>query len=755
VTITGERDDGEALSADYQSGITTIVWTATDSQDRTATCTQTITVHTNDTTAPTVTAPDDLSLTTGTDAGSCGLIVGETELDKATASDNCGRVNIQRTGVPAGNFFPIGTTTITYTAKDGAGNTAIDTQTVTITDNSAPTITATAPNPGPPPFIEDVPIQDVTVHTGPNSTSCDAVVSDADLGNVQARDNCAGVILARIPAANTFPVGTTTIVWTATDASNNTGTAIQHVTVIDDTPPTITAPVDVTAGTGAGRTTCDADVALGTAITHDNCAVTVTHSPQAPYPVGTTIVTWTVTDASGNTATATQDVTVTDTTAPTFTTTANDSSASADASCHASVPNYAGSSTASDNCAGNVTITQSPAAGTLVGLGPHTVTVTATDAAGNPSSHDVVFTVNDTTAPIVQAPADSSASADASCRAAVPNYVAASTASDNCVGALTLTQSPAAGTLVGLGTYTVTVTATDNAGNHGSDDVVFTVNDTTAPTITLNGANPQIVECHTSYNELGATANDNCSGSVAVTSTNNVNVNAPGSYIVTYSATDGAGNTNTATRTVNVIDTIAPTTQLTNLTIFLNNLTIVFNTNSVTFNGTTYPFNGTSCTHEGYTISFNGSTLTITYKGHSTSYTFSGRTLVLWTPTHQYQTVKVIDLIASASDGCDSGVNLNDVRITQVTSDEPDDVPGGGDGNTTQDMVIASDCKSVQLRAERDGNGNGRVYTITSKVRDASNNTTTVTSKLKIFATSLNVVEDVPQNTVNGTCALP
>jgi hypothetical protein len=117
--------------------------------------------------------------------------------------------------------------------------------------------------------------------------------------------------------------------------------------------------------------------------------------------------------------------------------------------------------------------------------------------------------------------------------------------------------------------------------------------------------------------------------------------------------------------------------------------------------------------------------------------------------------VKVTDLIASASDGCDSGVNLNDVRITQVTSDEPDDVPGGGDGNTTQDMVIASDCKSVQLRAERDGNGNGRVYTITSKVRDASNNTTTVTSKLKIFATSLNVVEDVPQNTVNGTCALP
>jgi hypothetical protein len=117
--------------------------------------------------------------------------------------------------------------------------------------------------------------------------------------------------------------------------------------------------------------------------------------------------------------------------------------------------------------------------------------------------------------------------------------------------------------------------------------------------------------------------------------------------------------------------------------------------------------------------------------------------------------VKVADLIASASDDCDSGVDRDHVRITQVTSDEPDDIPGGGDGTTVNDMLIASDCKSVQLRAERDGNGNGRVYTITFKVRDASNNTTTVTSKLKIFGNSLNVIDDGPHNTVNGTCPLP
>ena len=101
-----------------------------------------------------------------------------------------------------------------------------------------------------------------------------------------------------------------------------------------------------------------------------------------------------------------------------------------------------------DNC-GPVTVTQSPAAGTPVGLGPHTVTVTATDGAGNSSSDTVIFTVNDTTAPTVTAPADSSASANASCMAAIPNYASASTASDNC-GPVTVTQSPAAGTMVDL-----------------------------------------------------------------------------------------------------------------------------------------------------------------------------------------------------------------------------------------------------------------------------------------------------------------
>src|SRR6185436_8351183 len=126
--------------------------------------------------------------------------------------------------------------------------------------------------------------------------------------------------------------------------------------------------------------------------------------------------------------------------------------------------------TVSDNCSAvsAITITQSPAAGTLVGLGTHSITVTATDAAGNSAECTTTFTVTDTTAPTIVCPALPSASADANCQAAVPSVQAS--VSDNCtaVGAITITQSPAAGTLVGLGTHSITVTATDAAGNEST-----------------------------------------------------------------------------------------------------------------------------------------------------------------------------------------------------------------------------------------------------------------------------------------------
>ena len=104
----------------------------------------------------------------------------------------------------------------------------------------------------------------------------------------------------------------------------------------------------------------------------------------------------------------------------------------------------------------------------------------------------------------------------------------------------------------------------------------------------------------------------------------------------------------------------------------------------------------------------------------------------MWPPNHQYQTFNITDFVASASSSCDASVDINDVVIQKVSSDEPEDNLSGADGNTLNDIVIAPDCKSVQLRRERDGNLNGRVYTITFKVSDSFGNSTTATVKVSV-----------------------
>ena len=90
-----------------------------------------------------------------------------------------------------------------------------------------------------------------------------------------------------------------------------------------------------------------------------------------------------------------------------------------------------------------------------------------------------------------------------------------------------------------------------------------------------------------------------------------------------------------------------------------------------------------------------------------------------------------------------------------MSSDEPEDNPSGGDGTTLNDIVIAPDCKSVQLRSERDGNLDGRVYTITFKVTDSFGNTATATVKISV-PTNLNTpaVDSgaAAGYTVNGSC---
>jgi hypothetical protein len=472
--------------------------------------------------------------------------------------------------------YPVGTTIITWTATDVDGRTASCKQSVTVT--SADAFSISCP-----------PARSFTANDCAGFTA-----SANDIGSPTTNGGQAPIVVEGQRSDNLhlyndpYPVGQTIITWTATDDVGRVASCTQAINVTtgtggDTTPPTLHVPPNVSATTSSCTATLDDE--LGVATAEDNCSsVTITRSgvptfacptPSDPnrrcesfvFPTGTTVITYTARDASGNTTTGTQNVTVTESPAinPTVSAPA-DSSAFADANCQAPVPNYTAGSTASDNC-GTVTLSQSPTAGSLVGYGPHTVTVTATDPSGNTASDTVVFTVNDNTPPTITAPADSSAFADANCLAPVPDYRPGTTTADNC-GSVTLSQSPAPGTLVGYGPHNVVVTADDGHGNTNNDTVVFTVNDNTPPVFT-SCPSSQTIEPTCPSGAIATyatpTATDNCAVTVTRTAgPASGSVFSIGTTTVTYTANDGHGNTATCTFTVTVLTSQAVVQNLIN-----------------------------------------------------------------------------------------------------------------------------------------------------------------------------------------------
>jgi hypothetical protein len=130
--------------------------------------------------------------------------------------------------------------------------------------------------------------------------------------------------------------------------------------------------------------------------------------------------------------------------------------------------------------------------------------------------------------------------------------------------------------------------------------------------------------------------------------------------------------------------------------------------------------------------------------------TTNGQTPSMWPANHKYRTFQVSDFVTGVSDNCNT-LGVSNVVIALVTSDETEN--GNGDGNTNNDIVIASDCKSLQLRAERESGGNGRVYTITFQSTDGAGNVTTKTAKVVVPRNPGETpVDSGPHYTVTGTC---
>lgn len=112
-----------------------------------------------------------------------------------------------------------------------------------------------------------------------------------------------------------------------------------------------------------------------------------------------------------------------------------------------------------------------------------------------------------------------------------------------------------------IASYEVIYSVSDNAGNSASQTRVVDVTDTTPPVITVLGLDPQIIEFGDSYLELGASSIDSFEGDLTdgvIIDFSAVDLESVGSYLVSYTSMDSSGNTVTASRSVNVVDTTAP-----------------------------------------------------------------------------------------------------------------------------------------------------------------------------------------------------
>ncbi len=271
----------------FALGTTPVTWTAEDDAGNSASCGADVIVQ--DTTAPSIAAPSDQTEegnTAGGWTGSIGAPVVTDVVDPSPVVTN-----------DAPGLFPLGTTTVTWTATDASGNSASDTQDITVIDTTPPVIAC----PGD------------QLYEGDTAGGYAGGVVDAT-----ASDIVDAWPLVTSDAPGLFALGATTVTWTATDSSGNSSSCSNVITVQDTTPPSITAPLDQTE---EGNTTGGWVGSIGAPVVTDvvDPSPVVTNDAPGLFPLGTTTVTWMATDASGNSASDTQDITVVDTTAPSIT----------------------------------------------------------------------------------------------------------------------------------------------------------------------------------------------------------------------------------------------------------------------------------------------------------------------------------------------------------------------------------------------------------------------------------------------------
>ncbi|WP_243350302.1 HYR domain-containing protein, partial [Parabacteroides sp. FAFU027] len=504
------------------SGTYTNTWTARDNCNNVSTVfTQVITVY-DDTPPAITTQAQNLTVECDGTGNTAALNSWLANHAGAVASDDCSTVTWSNNYTGLSDLCgATGAVNVIFTAKDACGNSSTTQATFTIVDTQGPAITCPA---------------NVTGTTDQNECYATGIT----MGTATANDNCSasGEITITNNAPAQFPLGTTTVTWTATDACGNSSTCNQTVTITDNNqPPTITCPADVvqTAPLGSCALT---NVTIPDPVAADNCGVVLqTWTIQKPngsiisspatginsvsgqtFDVGVSVVTYTVKDASGHSASCSFNVWIKDLNKPVFTSgcppdiTKNADPGLCSANVTVPVP------TVSDPCNEGYTlvnsITGTNNASGVYPVGVTTVIWTITDASGNVTTCTQTITVN-ANPPVITCPPN----ATVNCTdPTTPEAFGFATATDPCDPAPAISYNDAITPGSCASNYTIrrTWTAVNKYGKSAGCVQVITI---TPPTFTMPTAGASTVACISDAQTVPAnpTVNNSCGAPLTVT----------------------------------------------------------------------------------------------------------------------------------------------------------------------------------------------------------------------------------------------
>ncbi|MGW9969499.1 putative Ig domain-containing protein [Staphylococcus epidermidis] len=561
-----------------------ITVTTTDENGNSETTTFTIDVE--DTTKPTVESVADQTQEINT----------KIEPIKIEARDNSGQAVTNKVdGLPDGVTFDeatntisgtpseVGSYTVTVTTTDESGNATETTFTIDVEDTTKPT-------------VEDIANQTQEVNT------------EIEPIKIEATDNSGQAVTNKVDglpdgvtfdeATNTISgtpseVGSYDITVTTTDKNGNSETTTFTIDVEDTTKPTVESvadqtqevnteitPITIESEDNSGQTVTNKVDGLPDGVTFDEATNTISGTPSE---VGSYDITVTTTDENGNSETTTFTIDVEDTTKPTV-------ESVADQTQEVNTEINPIKIEATDNSGQAVTnkveglpagITFDEATNTISGtpseVGSYTVTVTTTDENGNATETTFTIDVEDTTKPTVEDITDQTQEINTEI-----NPIKIET-TDNSGQTVTnkveglpdgVTFDEATNTISGtpseVGSYTVTVTTTDENGNATETTFTIDVEDTTKPTV--EDITDQTQEINTEMTPIKIEATDNSGQAVTnkvdglpdgvtfdeATNTISGTPSEVGKYLITITTIDKDGNTATTTLTINVIDTTTP-----------------------------------------------------------------------------------------------------------------------------------------------------------------------------------------------------